>query len=129
MKLNQDTVPPTFFDACELLVRSMELREIAELREGFPSTPLAVAAACSWFGSFLRNAWSLWSMPPTPLREDMRRWTGLMHPDDVVTLVIAAAVATVRGDVFDLDEAARTFRAHRADLGCLPDGTFLRLNP
>lgn len=123
MRLNQDCVPATFEHAVRLVMAALELREVAELREGFASGTLAAAAANSWFGAYLRRAWSVWSEPLTPLRLDVRNLTGLAHPDDVITLVLRAATAALRDEPFDLDAEADPFRIRRAELGCLPDGT------
>ncbi len=104
MKLNQDEVPPTIKEAVNTIVSSLSPQDKAYLRGAEPSLHFSL-------GMTLRNNWSLWE-PDTPMKRDAAMNYGIIHPDDISSLILSWVTAEVKGELFDPKQYCNIFHIH-----------------
>jgi hypothetical protein len=110
MKLPQDIVPTTFEQAVDLLYLGLEEKDRESICEH------SVAAFHHWFGTDLRNGWSIWDRM-TPLSLHFQKRFRLVHGDDLSGMIMGSLWARVRGEVFDAEAQAAKYIAHWEGLG------------
>jgi hypothetical protein len=126
MKMPQDSVPSTFDQAVQAIIKAFEPEDLAHVI-ACESSDRAAASAHNSLGRWMRNNWSLWGDRDTPLRADFRkRFRGLAHPDDVTGTILDKVVRIIRSEPWDPGIHVMKSLKHWDAHNCNPDGTSKR---
>jgi hypothetical protein len=109
MNFNFDTMPRDLDDAINLLLSAISTNE--EIQEFKDPTGLHFG-----FGMWLRNNWSLWDKESHLVRWFVTNF-GLVHADDISSIILEGVAARLEGEEFDPRATADRFKEHWLNYG------------
>lgn len=109
MDFDQDYVPSTIESAinelyCAFTDEDLQYILITDFEQAYKRISNNI-------GKHIRNLWSLWVLE-SPLRIDAIRSYKIAHPDDISGLIIAGAIARIKGQKFSENEWCQRYHDH-----------------